>query len=110
MIKTNYGVIPTKMFSNYLEYLIGRVYKILCLQEEKDKNLYKYISSLQRELVGNLNLIENIINDGDFLCLLNKIEYLTQYHSEHKIVKKEIFECISLIKKLQKRYSFENHS
>ena len=107
MIETKYECIPNELFENYLKFLIGRIYKILCMQEENNPNLSVYLEGLQRELIGNSNLLLAIRYDGDFLTLLNKIQFLIYDSSNHKIVKKEIFECIAIIKKLQTRYDFK---
>ena len=77
------------------------------MQEENNPYIEKYISGLLRELTGNHELMEAIRYDGDFLTLLNKIQYLIYDYSDHDIVKKEIFECVSIIKRLQKRYNFK---
>ncbi|HHU80514.1 MAG TPA: hypothetical protein GXZ35_04175 [Acholeplasmataceae bacterium] len=107
MIETKYECIPSVLFGNYLKFLIGRVFKILYMQEENNPYIEKYISGLLRELTGNYELIESIRYDGDFLTLLNKIQYLIYDYSDHDIVKKEIFECVSIIERLQKRYNFK---
>lgn len=108
MIETRYENIPTALFGNYLKFLYGRVFKILYMQEDKDPNLNKYLESLLMELTGNLNLIEAIRYDGDFLCLLNKIQFLIDNNSNHRIVKKTIFECVNIIQKLQDKYILTN--
>lgn len=106
-IETRYENIPNELFGNYLKFLISKVFKILCMQEENNPNLTIYLESLQRELTGNLNLIKAIRYDGNFLTLLNKIQFLIYDCSDHKIVKKEVFECIAIVKKLQILYDFE---
>jgi hypothetical protein len=108
MIETKYENIPTKLFENYLKFLINKVFKILYMQEENNPHLKKYIEGLQYELTGNLDLMEAIRYDGDFLTLLNKLQFLIYNgYSEHRIVKKTVFECISIIQKLQERYGFK---
>lgn len=107
MIETRYENIPNQMLVNYFKFLVGRVFKILYMQEENNPDLTKYLEGLLRELTGNLDLIIAIRYDGDFLLLMNKIQYLTSDYSKHSIVRKEVFECVSIINKLQKRYNFE---
>lgn len=107
MIETKYENIPNELFSNYLKFLINRVYKILPLQEMGDPNLNIYIFSLQRELIGNLELIKAMRYDGEFLCLLNKIQYIIFDNNDHGLLRKDVLDCISIIQKLQKRYGFE---
>lgn len=104
MIETNYDAIPDKLFGNYLDFLIGKVYKILCMREENSKTLGKYMRSLQRELIGNQQLIINLKYDSDFLSLLSKIEFLIYNDVDLPTYKKDIFDSISLIKKMQEKY------
>lgn len=104
MIKTKYYAIPNEYFSNYLKFLTGRVWKILPMSEENNKNLKEYMEGLQRELTGNMNLIEDLKYDGYFITLLNKIEYLIGGEYNHTICRKEVFECIDVIEKISKKY------
>lgn len=106
MVKTKYQSIPNEYFGNYLNFLVGRVWKILPMSEEGNINLKSYMESLQRELIGNMNLIENLKYDGYFITLLNKIEYLINEDCEHYICRKEVFGCIGIIKKLSERHGF----
>jgi len=107
MIETIYENIPNEMFQNYLKFLIGRVFKILFMQEEKNPDLTKYLESLLHELTGSLDLMKAIRYDGDFLKLLNKIQFLIGNNTDHCIVRKEVLECTNIIEKLQNRYGFE---
>lgn len=107
MIKTKYYEIPNPYFANYFKFLIGRVWKILPMNEENNHDLKTYMESLQRELIGNMNLVEELKYDGYFITLLNKIEYLINEKYTHEICRKEVFECISIIKKISKKYGFD---
>jgi hypothetical protein len=104
MVKTKYQNIPNEYFGNYFNFLIGRVYKLLPLYEES-QDIIKQLESLQRELIGNLNLVEDLKCEGYFILLLNKIEYLINEKYTHEILRKEIFECISCIEKLRDKYN-----
>lgn len=104
MIETKYYAIPNPYFANYFKFLIGRVWKILPMNEEENIHLKDYMESLQRELIGNMNLVENLKYDGYFITLLNKIEFLINEDYEHEILRKEVFECVDLIKKIQSKY------
>lgn len=104
MIKTKYQFIPNEYFDNYLDFLVGKVWKILPMTEEDNSDLQSYMEGLQRELIGNMNLVEDLKSDGYFITLLNKIEYLINEEYSHKICRKEVFECIDIIKKLSARY------
>lgn len=104
MIKTKYYDIPNEYFVNYFKFLIGRVWKILPMSEENNKHLKGYMESLQRELIGNMNLVEELKYDGYFITLLNKIEYLISEKYNHEVCRKEVFECINIINKIAHKY------
>lgn len=105
MIRTKYEEIPNQYFSNYLDFLVGRVWKILPMREENNQNLQEYMEGLQRELVGNMNLIEDLKYDGYFITLLNKIEFLINEDYTHEVCRKEVFESISIIEKISTKYN-----
>lgn len=104
MIKTKYYAIPNPYFANYFKFLIGRVWKILPMSEEDNQYLKQYMEGLQRELIGNMNLVEELKYDGYFITLLNKIEYLINEECTHEICRKEVLESVSILKKLQEKY------
>lgn len=104
MIKTKYYAIPNEYFANYFKFLIGRVWKILPMTEENNIHLKEYMEGLQRELIGNMNLVEELKYDGYFITLLNKIEYLINEDYSHEICRKEVLESVSIIEKLQDKY------
>jgi hypothetical protein len=105
MVKTKYQNIPDGCFANYFNFLIGRIFKVLPLSEEENQNIINYMESLQRELIGNLNLVEELKCEGYFILLLNKIEYLINEKYTHDTLRKEIFECISCVEKLRDKYN-----
>lgn len=105
MIETKYQFIPNQYFSNYLDFLVGRVWKILPMTEEDSKHLKEYMESLQRELIGNMNLIEDLKYDGYFITLLNKIEYLINEDYTHEVCRKEVFECVDIVKKISEKHN-----
>lgn len=104
MIETKYYAIPNAYFGNYFKFLIGRVWKILPMNEENNAYLQDYMEGLQRELIGNMHLVEQLKHDGYFITLLNKIEYLINEDYTHEICRKEVFECVEIVKKLQDKY------
>lgn len=104
MIETKYCAIPNPYLANYFSMLIGRVWKILPMGEENNRHLKSYMESLQRELMGNMNLVETLKYDSYFISLLNKIEFLISSEYNHKIYRKEVFECVELVKKIKTRY------
>lgn len=104
MVKVKYGLIPDKLFVNYLNFLIGKVFKLLPMREQNDETLIKYMESLQRELIGNQELIARLKNNANFLSFLGKIQYLINNEVNVKVFKKDIFDCITLINKLKSEF------
>lgn len=99
MTKTKYGKIPNCFIDEYKDRLIGRVFKILPMVEEKSDTWDVYIESLLFELHGMDVLIQELNCNSDFLILLATLEELKKEH-EHSVVKREVFKCVDLVKKL----------
>lgn len=104
-MKTKYHILPDEHFRNYFNYLIGKVWKILPMNDNNDRTLHKYIDSLQRELIGNIHLIEDLRCDGYFITLVNKIEFLNSEEYTKQVCKTEVFACIDLIKKIMEKHN-----
>ena len=106
VIKVEYGEIPNENFCNYLDYLVNKIFKILCMKEENCTTLKSYLESLQRELIGNQELVKELKNDPNFIVLLNTLQYFIAYgDTSQKVYKKEVFKCINIIKQLKKKYA-----
>ena len=104
-MQINLEMFNEEFFLNYLNFLIGQLYKGLCLKEESDENLIVYLNSLKNELIGSKELISFLKYDARFLSLISKIQFLiTQKDVDKDIFKKEIFASISIIKKIQVKY------
>ena len=95
MVKTKYYAIPNEYFANYFQFLVGRVWKILPMSEENNKHLKGYMESLQRELIGNMNLVEDLKYDGYFITLLNKIEFLISEEYNHEVMRKKYLNVLT---------------
>lgn len=103
MIEVKYGTLPDEALINYLNFLVGKFFKILPLKEQREETLLSYLESLQREMIGNKSLIPVLKKHPDFITLLNTLEYfITHKDADHAVYKKEVFKCINIIKKLQR--------
>lgn len=83
----------------YQEQLVNRVYKILPLMEEK-RDWKKYLAGLLVELAG----LEDLSDQVDFTSLngkLNGLYTLTKDDVESGLFRKEVFDSVTLVKKLQ---------
>lgn len=100
MLKNN------ERLSVYLDSLINSVFKILPLYEEKNVGIETYIESLLFELYGLDKAIE-IKYSQEYLSILSILESIkkevSKKDSEKKIIKREVFKCISIIKSVLDR-------
>ena len=85
---------------SYFEFLLGRVWKILPMKEEKNQHLEDYIKGLQREIKGSIGLIEHEFIGSYLIMLLHKLEFLIDCQYEHSVYRKEVFECVNIVKKI----------
>ena len=74
------------------------------MTEENNLHLKSYMEGLQRELIGNMNLVESLKYNGYFITLLNKIEFLINCEYDISICRKEVFECVDLVEKIKEIY------
>lgn len=85
----------------YLDTLINSVFKILPLYEEENVGIETYVESLLFELYG-LDKVIKIENSYEYISLLSTLESIkkniTNLDSEKKVIKREVFKCISIIK------------
>lgn len=98
--------ITSLIFSNYTLLLIDRIYKILPLFEEKNEGLFRYIQSLIYELDGLFHVIVSLKSNAEYLSLVATLEALSDdlivFSSEKDIVKREVFRCIDIVKRIEK--------
>jgi hypothetical protein len=104
MIDVKYGLLPKESFCNYFNFLINKTYKILPLKEENSTTLKSYLESFQRELIGNKNLVESLVNEPQFVTVLNTIQFLISEDYSSVICRKEVFKCIHILENIQKKY------
>lgn len=88
-----------KINIEYLDYLKGGFYKILCLFEEDNERLPQYISSLSYELYGLQYLIEN--KTENIFILLSILEHFyddsLEPNPDISLIRKEVFRCMRII-------------
>lgn len=106
MVKVNLDAITDdEFFINYLNFLINRVYKILPISESEPNTLKSYTDSLVLELLGSKDLILKLRKDANFLSLIAILQSLSENKYPHDVIKREVFKCISIIKKLIEKYT-----
>lgn len=104
MVKVNFENLNKQFFVNYLDFLVGRVFKILPIFEEAPDTLKDYLESLIIELKGNQSLIEEIKYDANFLSLLGTLQYFIDNKCNHRTYKREVFHCINIIEKIKNEF------
>jgi len=80
----------------YFKDTIGKIFKILPLQEDGCPTLNKYIQMLQIELKGGKSFI---VHNQHFLQLLFCIEGITLLQ-DMSLLKPTVFKCIGLCEKI----------
>lgn len=96
----------SNLFLNYSNDLVSRVFKILPLYEEKNEGVYTYVQSLVYELSGLAEVVEGMsVNEG-YLSLLATLESISDdtlflHVDNHSVIKREVFRCIDVIKKMR---------
>lgn len=94
-METKYGTIPNRVCDRYKDRLVNSIYKVLPMKEEKSKTINTYISSLIYELVG----LEKIADDtGEICSLIAILENLIE-EEDLKVVKREVFRAINIVKR-----------
>lgn len=100
MIKTIYGgYLHEEDIIEYLNRLVGRIWKLLPLYEEDYNSFAKNHKSLMNELCGGEKIV---LYCGFYVELINKLEALTLVN-EHAYVKKYVRECIDLVNTLKEK-------
>ncbi|MGG3045616.1 hypothetical protein [Bacillus thuringiensis] len=93
------------VFISYCESLIDKTYKILPLYEEKNVGLASNIESLVIEVFGLHRVIDKLRMSAEYVTLVSTLKALEIYIKEdvisHREIKREVFKCIGLIKKIR---------
>lgn len=104
MIKVEYGQLSNQNMSNYFNFLVGKFFKIMPLKESKCSTLNKYLESLQRELIGNYDLLSFLKDEPQFISLLNIIQYFISNEFTSKECGIEVKRAIRILNDINKRY------
>ena len=104
MIKVKYGLLPKENFCRYFEFLINKTYKILPLKEGNSDTLKLYLESYLRELIGNKDLVSLLVNEPNFITVLNTMQFLISEEYSDKVCKREVFKCIRILEEINEKY------
>ena len=103
MIETNAGIpVTEELVRNFFKSLVNRFFKILPMREQNEDSLVTYMNGLQLELLGAQGLLGELRNDTAYITLLSILQYMIDSPNvDVPIVKREVFNCISLCNKLK---------
>ena len=88
-----------KLEQEYLNKLIGRVYKIIPLKEENSQYVDVYINGLVDELIANSRLMRAFNYDSRIMIVSSTLKS-TVYCTNHSEYKSAVFKCIKYIEQL----------
>ena len=71
------------------------------MKEENSLTLKSYLESYQRELIGNKELIDVLVDEPQFITVLNIIQFLISEEYTNEVCKKEVFKCIRILQKIK---------
>lgn len=98
--------IDSAQLQQYFGRLINRFFKILPMKENGESSLTNYIQSLQRELLGCLNLVPELKVCDSYITLLSILEFLNREQDcPIPAVRTEVFHAINICKSLGKHFS-----
>ncbi|MFA5559525.1 MAG: hypothetical protein WDA59_08790 [Methanofastidiosum sp.] len=83
--------------NNYLDRLVGKIYKALCILEENPENAKKYLNSLTVELDGFTHYYSD---DSYIISTLFSLQGIKQC-TDHNVWRKTVLECIDNVNKLK---------
>lgn len=96
-MKTQFGIISENQLDAYMSKLIGRVFKIIPMNEEHVSTLETYVNSLVREVIGN----SKVFLGEELLSVCGTLKGLD--YNDHRLLKSDVFKAIELIDKARER-------
>lgn len=92
-------ILPQTM-GDYVELLIDKLFKIIPMKEQNVETLHLYLESFQRELIGSVPFL-CIKGNASLYTVISTIQFFIDNDFDTSICKKEVFKCISTLKKLK---------
>ena len=106
MIGTNEHIIDQQSLENYLNALIGKLYKILPICENSPETFPTYVRGLMDELLGFSGLVDYIDHDPAYVSILSLLQnFINTPECPVGDVRREVFGMISSCKKMIDRYT-----
>lgn len=89
------------MVNDFLNNIIGSIYKVLPLKEEKNDYLSDYIDGLLIQLKGASFTYPVLSSNSKYISVINSIQYFYNNDFTDIQCKREVFKCIDYINKIQ---------
>lgn len=86
---------------DYLDKLVGKIFKILPLLEENPENAKKYLISLINELEG---MTSNYSHDSYIVSTLFSLQGI-RFNTDYNIWRKTVFDCLNNVKHLKAKFN-----
>lgn len=90
--------------NEFLEHLVGSVFKILPLKEDTDSGidvgLKDYIDSVVIQLVGGCMTYPELNDNQQYISVVNTVNYMNKNDFTHKQCRREVFKCIKILQEL----------
>lgn len=99
-MNTKYGKLPNEVIVASLKRLVGKVYKILPMREEKCETLDEYVGNLLRELINHKELVESLKYEEELMSLINTLEGLKDNELEFSVFRSDVLKSLGIIKKM----------
>lgn len=90
--------------TEFLEWATNNIFKVLPLKEERNIGLYDYLDSVYIQLYGAMTTFPELGEDIDYISILNTLAFLKDNSFTTKTCKREVFKCLSLLKKIKSAY------
>lgn len=99
--------IDQQSLENYLNSLIGKLYKLLPIRENSPETFPTYSRGLRDELFGFKGLVIALSHDPSYVSIMSMLQnFIDSPECPVEDVRREVFSMISLCKKLISRYAF----
>lgn len=84
--------------TTFLKHMEGGIFKLLPLYEEQqeghDVHLDVYMDDLWDELIGAQDLFPELAENGEYISILNTVQFLRTHECEHQIWKRRVLKMV----------------
>lgn len=87
----------------YLQSLVGKVYKVLPMFEEGDEDVFSYLRRFTAELQGGLYTFPELEQEENYTSIINNLNYILYCQCTVADCKRQVFDSIALIKKILRK-------